>query len=299
MSVLALLLLELPTEAKRQEPIKMMKIGEETFTLETGETFVKAQEFLSKQQFEKASALLKQFLVNYPNSIAGHYKYAYALLQQEKFSEALEQAKLCTELKPTFFGGWALLGEASMKLKLDAQAKAAYQKALEIQPTGENADIIREHLADMTSQNEAVVAEAATAAANKQIEEQNRSIMKMNQALALCDKANEFSKQKQFEPGLSVCREALKAAPDSDQVKENVVGFLNNYAADCVQKQNLKQAEDLLKEALALQSKSGISTQLQMTTLRNYSNLLNFAGRKDEAKQIDQQMNTLSSSNAR
>ena len=283
MSALTLLCLQLPAEAKQQQPTKMIKIGDEIVSLEAGNAFIKVQELVNDKQFEQASALLKQFLESHPNSSAAHYKYGFVLLQQGKDSEALEQAKRCTELKPNFFGGWALLGEASMNLKLEDQAKEAYQKALAIQSTGENADILREHLNEMTGQKEVA---AGVTEEDKQVAEQNRAITKLNHALTLCDRANELLKQKQFEQGLQLCRDALKTAPDSAQIKENVVVYLNNYAADCVQKQNLKQAEELLKEALALQSQGGITPQSQRTTLNNYSALLKYLGRNDEAKQI-------------
>jgi tetratricopeptide (TPR) repeat protein len=290
LSALTSLCLQPPAEAKQQQPTKMMKIGEEIVSIEAGNAFIKVQGLLNNKQFEQASALLTQFLESYPNSSAALYKYGFVLLQQGKDSEALAQAKRCTELKPNFFGGWALLGEASMNLKLEDQAKEAYQKALAIQSTGENADIIREHLNEMTRQKEVAIGAAEE---NEKVAVQNRVIMKLNSALALCDRANALLKEKQFEQGFQVCRDALKAAPDSAQIKENVVVYLNNYAADCVQKQNLKQAEALMKEALALQSNGDITPQSQKTTLRNYSALLKYLGRNDEAKQIDEQMKTV------
>ena len=291
--VLSILFLQLPAEAKQQRPTKMMKIGEEIVSVEAGDIFFNAQALVTKKQFEPAAALLKQFLVSYPNSSAARYKYGYVLLSLGQDSEALEQAKLCTKLKPSFFGGWALLGEAFMNLKQEDQAREAYQKALTIQSTGENADIIREHLNDMTEMAKQKEAEAATVAVNSKVVAQNQVIMNLNKALALCDQANALIKQGQFDQGLQACREALKAAPDSAQVKENVVVYLNNYAANCVQKQDLKQAEDLMKEALVLQAKGGITPQSQKTTLRNYSALLKFLGRNDEAKQFEEKLNSI------
>lgn len=290
LSALTLLLLRTPAEAKQAPPRKMIKIGDEIVSQEAGNAFLKVQEFLNNKQFDQASALLKQFLESYPNSCAAHYKYGFVLLQQGKDSEALEQAKRCTEIKPQFFGGWALLGESSMNLKLEDQAKDAYRKALAIQSTGENAEIIREHLSEMASQKKI---DPGATEVDKQVTEQNRVIIKQNQALALCDRANELLKKKEFEQGLQACHEALKAAPDSAEIKENVVAYLNNYAADCVQKQKLEQAEALMKEALALQAKGGVTAQSQRTTLKNYSALLNFLGRNDEAKQLDEQMKTV------
>lgn len=292
LAALPILLWQPSSAAKKQpqQPTRMTKLGDEVISLEAGELFAKAQEAINSRQLEQAAGLLKQFLESYPNSNSGHYKYAYVLLQQGKSSDALEHARYCTKNKPTFFGGWALLGEASENLKLEAQAKDAYQKALAIQSTGENADIIREHLNDMTKQSDEVV---AMATANKQINQKNQEITNLNQALALCDQANALQKQGQFAPGLQTCRDALKKAPESAQVKENVVVYLNNYAADCVQKQDLKQAEELMKEALAVQSKGGVSANSQRTTLRNYSALLKFQERNDEAKQIEAKLSAL------
>lgn len=279
-------------EGKQQpQATRMSKIGDEVVSIEAGEIFFKAQECITNKQFDQAATLFKKFLESYPNSSVGHYKLGFALLQQGKDAAALEEAKRSTELKPTFFGGWALVGEACVNLKLEDQARTAYQKALAIQPTGENADIIREHLSDMDKDRDEALATAAIAEQNKQVNAQNRVIMSLNNALALCDQANALVKQGQFEQGIQTCRNALKAAPDSAQVKENVVACLNNYAADCVQKQNLKQAEELMKEAMALQAKGGVSAQSQKTTLRNYSALLKFQGRNEEAKQLEEKMN--------
>jgi len=289
LSLVSLLCITSFAEAKRQQaqPKQMMKIGDEVVSLEAGQAFVKAQQLLSDKQFEQASEVLKGALETNPNSAALRYKYGFSFLQQGKNTEALEQAKRCTELAPKFFGGWALLGETSVNLHLDDQAKAAYQQALGIQSTGENADIIREHLSDLSGQNQPAPVETAE---DKQVADQNRGIMKLNRALSLCDKANDFAKQKQFEQGLQTSRNALKIAPESAEVKENAVIFLNNYAADCVQKQNLKQAETLMKEALALQTNGGVTSQSKMTTLKNYLALLKFLGRAGEATQIEAQM---------
>ncbi|MBX9569606.1 MAG: tetratricopeptide repeat protein [Candidatus Obscuribacterales bacterium] len=292
--VILLTLLQLPLGAKQKQPTRMMKIGDEVVSIDAGEAFFKAQENLTNRQFDQAAEKIKQFLASYPNSSAGRYKYGFILLQQGKDTEALEQAKLCTKLKPTFFGGWALMGEACMNLKLEDQAKEAYQKALAIQPTGENADIIRENLADMSKQQEV---SATTAVQEKQVTAQNQVITTLNNALALCDRANQLGKQGQYEQGRQACHDALKAAPDSTQVKENVVIYLNNYAANCVQNQNLKQAEELMKESLSLQAKGGISLQSQKTTLKNYSTLLKFLGRNDEAKPLDEKLSSIGTSN--
>ena len=281
------------TEAgKKQQqqpaPKPMMKIGDEIVSVEAGNTFVKAQELMNSSQFDQAGLLLKQFLESYPDSTAAHYKYGFALLQQGKNVEAFEQATRCTQLKPNFFGGWALLGEASENLKFNEQAKVAYAKALAIQSTGENADIIREHLNDLSKSKEDVKPTATRA--EQEVAAQNRAIMKLNKGLSLCNQANDLLKQKQFEPGLQKCRSALRIAPDSEQVRENVVVYLNNYGADCVQKQNLTQAEALMKEAIALQTKGGCTVATQMTTFRNYTALLKFVGRNDEARKIEEQM---------
>lgn len=283
---------QLPSKAaKQRQPQKqMMKIGEDTVSLETGKTFVKAQDLLNNKHVAEAAELLKQVVESEPNSAAARYKYGFALLLQGKYTDALDQAKKCTELSPKFFGGWALLGESSINLNLDTQAKAAYEKALEIQPDGENSEIIREHLNDLTTKKETVASEPAE---DPLVAAQNRNIMKLNKALALCDQANNNLKQKQFEQGLQKCRNALTIAPDASQVKENFVVYMNNYAADCVQKQNLKQAEALMKEALAIQAKGDITAQSRITTLKNYSALLNFLGRTSEAKQIEAQMKSI------
>lgn len=278
---------------EQQTPGKeMMRIGDEIVSPEAGKLFVKAQEYLDNNQFEDASKILKQFLSTYPNSSAGHYKYGYALLQEGKNSEAMEQAKRCTKLNAGFSGGWALLGEAAMNLKLKQEAINAYEKALAIQSSGENAEVIREHLSELRKPEQGVSDD--TVEKNREIVRQNDAIMKVNRALSLCDEANALAKQKQFEAGLQKCREAMKMQPDSAQVKENFATYLNNYASDCVQQENLKQAELLMKEAVVLlQSSGGVSRSTRLTTLKNYAALLKFLGQDADAKQIEAQMQAL------
>jgi tetratricopeptide (TPR) repeat protein len=279
----------MPVDAQRQKGMQMMKIGDEVVSVKTGQMFVRAQEFISNGQWDHAACLLKTFLEAQPQSSAAHYKYGFVLLQQGKNTEALEHAKTCVKLSPAFFGGWSLLGEASMNLKLDAQAKEAYEKALTIQPGGENAEIIRERLKELAGQNE----QPTQYIEDPQISEQNRKNMMVNEALSLCDKAKEHLKQKQFDQGLQECREALKIAPGSSEIKENFVVYLNNYAAVCVQTQNLKRAEELMQEAISFQAPGDITLQTRLTALKNYAALLNFLNRPGEAEKIDAEMKSL------
>lgn len=275
-----------PGSAKVQKQKTMMKIGNEVVSLESGQIFVQAQELLTNKQYDQAADLLKSFLKKEPKSVAAHYKYAYVLLQQEKNSEALEEAKQCVQLAPTFSDGWALLGEACLNLQLIDQAKDAYQKALAIQAAGENAEIIKERLSELATPS-------APSTPTSENSEENRNTMRLNQSLALCDKAMEHLKQKQFEAGLQECRDALKLSPGANQIKENMVVYLNNYAAACIQNEDLKQAEALMKEAISFQEQGGITTQSRLTTLKNYSALLKYLNRAEEANKIDAQMKSI------
>jgi tetratricopeptide (TPR) repeat protein len=114
--------------------------------------------------------------------------------------------------------------------------------------------------------------------------------MKTNRALSLCDEANVLLKQKQFEPGLQKCREAMKIDTNSAQVRDNFAAYLNNYASDCVQQQDLKHAEELIKEAVSLESTPGVAAGTRLTSLKNYAALLKFQGRDAEAKDIEAKM---------
>ncbi len=281
-----------PLHAKQQQQKQMMKIGDEIVSMEAGRAFVRAQELISSKNYEEAASVLKSAMQLEPNSAPIRYKYSYVLLQQGNDSLASEQAKKCIELSPNFSGGWALLGEASMNLNLKPQAIEAYQKALAIEPGGENADIIREHIQELQGEGQDAPMEMVS---DPTISEQNRINMRVNRALALCSSATDHAGQKQFEVGLKECREALTIAPNSDRIKENFVVYLNNYAANCVQNQNVKQAEALMTEAITFQNKGGVTSQSQLTTLKNYRALLNFLGRVEEAKKIDVQMKSLSS----
>lgn len=280
----------LPAFAKQVPQKEMMRIGDEVVSLESGKIFVKAQECIDHNQFDQAAELLKNFLSTYPKSPSAHYKYGFVLLQQDKNAEALEQAKLCTEAAPQLFSGWALLGEAAANLKQLPQAKEAYQKALSIQASGENADIVREHLSELNSPSKEA---ASVMVEDPELVRKNKEIMKTNKAISLCNESSEMLKQKQFEQALANCRQAYAIEPELDSVKEHLVVVLNDYASDCVQKENLKQAESLTKEAVSILSKGGVSTASSFTTLKNYAALLKFLGREDEAKQVEAQMKSL------
>lgn len=287
-SLIALLCWQWPADAAKQK--RMMKIGEEVVTLQTGQLFTDAQQAISNKQFDKAEALLKTFLQTRPDSAAVRYKLGFVLLQQGKNAEALEQAKRCVESAPNSVNGWSILGESSLNLGQNEQAEQAYRKALAIQSTGENADIIRERLDELSGKQQEP---ALTMVKDPKIDEENRKIMQLNAALARCTKASDLFKQGQFEQGLQECRDAFKSVQD-DRIAENYAAYLNNYAAQCVQKQDLAHAETLMKEAVALQSRAGVSKQSRLTTLKNYSALLTFLNRADEAKQLQAQLTSLS-----
>ncbi len=281
--------------AKQKQPQQrqMMKIGDEIVTDEVGKSFVRAQQLIGSKDYQQAESILATIAQQSPKSSFIQFKYGFVLLKLRKFQDALSQAKKCVEIAPNFAGGWSLLGEASMELNLDDQAKEAYKKALAIEPNGENADIIKDNLKDLENP-QAQQPAPETVAANEEINNQNRIALKLNRALSLCDSAAAHGAQKQFDKGIMECREAIKIAPDSDQIKENFVAFLNNYAADCIQQQKVPQAEALMKEAIAFQNRGGVSMKLRLTTLKNYLALLNFQGRSQEAKQVELQMKSVS-----
>lgn len=282
-----------PFEKKQKQQVKyMMKIGDDTVSTEIGQSFARAQELISSQKYAEAEALLQSIVQQAPKLVPVHYKYGFALLQQSKYQETVDQAKICIQLAPNFVGGYSLMGEASEGLKQTEQALAAYKKALSLQPSGENADIIKEHISDLENPQPDVEPEVVDLNADK-----NRESMKLNQAFALCNSAKQLFAQRKFADGMQDCRDALKMAPQSDVVRETFLGSLNNYAADCVQRQQMKEAETLMKEAVTFQGQGGVTQKTRMTTLKNYYGLLNFLGRSDEAKVIDAQLKSISSTN--
>jgi len=280
-------------EKKKKQQVKyMMKIGNDTVSTEIGQSFTRAQELISSQKYAEAETLLQSIVQQAPNLASAHYKYGFALLQQSKFQETIEQAKKCIQLAPNFVGGYSLMGEASEGLNQNDEALSAFKKALSLQPTGENAEIIKEHISDLENPQPDQEPEVVDLNADK-----NRESMKLNQAFDLCNRAKQLFAQKKFADGLQSCRDALKIAPDNDVVRETFLGSLNNYAADCVQHQQMKEAEALMKEAVAFQSQGGVTQKTRMTTLKNYSGLLNFLGRADEAKAIEAQMKSAGATN--
>lgn len=282
-----------PCEAKQQVQMKQMfKIGDDIVSVEAGQAFSSAQKLIDSRNYSEAATVLKSLLDKEPNLASAHYKYGFVLLQLSKDAEAQAEAKTCTALAPTFFGGWALLGESSANLKQNDLAITSYMKALELQPTGENADIVRENLQEL--QNPPVADAAENAAEVETVNAQNNANMKINRAFKLCNNATDLFAQKKYEEGLQDCRDALTIAPDSDQVKESFVIYLNNYAADCIHKEDLKHAEALMTEAISFQKKGGVTASSCLTTLTNYERLLRFQGRTDEAQAIMAQIKSIS-----
>lgn len=270
-----------------KEGKQMMKIGDEVVSLETGAIYTAAQKAISSGQFAGAEPLLENFLAKQPKSKAGRYKYAFVLIQQNKNKEALEQAKRCTELDPQFVGGWALLGESYLNLDLKDEAERAFKKALALEPEGENASLMRERLEELASDSESRnQSQSRSELVPSAMSDENRKIASVNEALLLCNKANEYLKQKQYELGLEQCRLALKKAPDCDRIRENYAVYLNNYAAACVNNNELMQAEKLMKESISFQSGGGVSVDCRRTTLKNYRALLNFLNRPEEARAL-------------
>jgi|GEM_PF-1488013 Putative Zn-dependent protease, contains TPR repeats len=280
-------------EKKQKQQVKyMMKIGNDTVSTELGQSFARAQELMASQKYAEAETLLQSIVQKAPNLSSVHYKYGFALLQQNKFQETVEQAKICIQLAPNFVGGYSLMGEASEGLNQKEDALTAFKKALALNPSGENAEIIKEHISDLENPQPEPEPEVVDLNADK-----NKESMKLNQAYAKCNRAKQFFAQRKFADGMQDCRDALTIAPDNDVVRETFLGSLNNYAADCVQHQQIKEAETLMKEAVAFQSQGGVTQKTRMTTLKNYSGLLNFLGRTDEAKKIEAQLNSISATN--
>ncbi len=280
-----------PLQAKDKQPKQMMKIGDEVVSLEIGNAFARAQQHISRKEYDQASEILKSLVESAPNLAPIRYKYGFALLQQGKDGDALTQARKCTEILPSFAEGWSLVGEASINLHKDEEAKAAFEKSLALEPKGDNADVVRDRLNELSGKiNDAPVEMAS----DPKINEQNRANMKINQALTLCSNATKLFGQKQFEEGLQACRDALKIAPDATIVKESFVTYLNNYAAVRVGQQKLDQAEGLMKQAIAFQKEGGVPTNTQLTTLTNYKRLLDFTGRTAEATKVETQIRSLS-----
>lgn len=288
--------LALPCAAKQQQRVEMkqmFKIGDDIVSVEAGQAFSKAQQLIDSRNYAEAVTVLKALIEKEPNLASAHYKLGFVLLQLSKDAEAQAEAKTCTGLAPTFFGGWALLGESSANLKQTDLAITSYMKALELQPTGENADIVRENLQELQNPPANSADAIETAAENETFNAQNKENMRINRAFSLCNQASDLFSQKKYEDGLQACRDALTIAPESNQVKESFAVYLNNYAADCIQKEDVKHAETLMKEAIAFQKKGGVTASTCLTTLTNYERLLRFQGRTDEAQTILAQIKSL------
>ena len=117
--------------------------------------------------------------------------------------------------------------------------------------------------------------------------------MRINRALSLCDEATKLFSAGSYPAGMTKYRDALRLAPQDDTIKENFIVGLNNYSAFCVQHQQLKKAEELLREAIDFQKSNKTNPSRLYTTMKNYQALLSFTGRVDEAKLVKSEMERL------
>ncbi|MGX5201651.1 tetratricopeptide repeat protein [Aliikangiella sp. IMCC44632] len=89
---------------------------------------------LSKQQFDQAIASLKSLKLKFPQSSGPHYRLARIYMHQSDFAAAVEESQSCINVTPNNYYCFELQGLALREQGQFAQAKAAYQKAIEIYP---------------------------------------------------------------------------------------------------------------------------------------------------------------------
>lgn len=277
--------------AEKVQQKQMMRIGDKLVSMEMGQSFLQAQRLIDGKQFDEASNVLHSLVEQAPDMAAFHYKLAFVLKQQGKLAEAQSEAQKCIDIDSNFVGGWSVLGESLLDQKEPAKALIAFKKALELQPSGENTEIIKEYIEEI--ENPPADDSAEVEAQNAEIAKTNNQSMRINRALSLCDEATKLFSAGSYPAGMTKYRDALRLAPQDDTIKENFIVGLNNYSAFCVQHQQLKKAEELLREAIDFQKSNKTNPSRLYTTMKNYQALLSFTGRVDEAKLVKSEMERL------
>ena len=69
-----------------------------------------------------------------PFGPAARYAAGFAYANLGRLDEAAEQARMAVEMDPNYFAAWVLLGDLRVAKGDPAEARAAYQEALRIQP---------------------------------------------------------------------------------------------------------------------------------------------------------------------
>jgi len=101
----------------------------------------KGNQHFSKQEWEKAIEEYTKAIECNPNGNGAHTYFSNrsaCFAEQQKYEEALDDAKQCIKLKPDFGKGYSRLGLAYFKLDNLGEAKKAYQQGLKIEPNNES-----------------------------------------------------------------------------------------------------------------------------------------------------------------
>ena len=80
------------------------------------------------------------------STAAAHTGYARALYDADRSEEALREAKAAIEEDARYAPAWLMLGEINQAQGRKAQARAAYERFLQLSPRGEEARAVREIL---------------------------------------------------------------------------------------------------------------------------------------------------------
>jgi cytochrome c-type biogenesis protein CcmH/NrfG len=105
-----------------------------------------AEKKYERGDFSGAVAEFRRSLAAQPTPV-GFVGLARALYDSNQTAEALRALESAQKLDPGYASSWLLLGEIRQGEGKVAQAKAAYQRFLQLQPTGEQARAVREIIA--------------------------------------------------------------------------------------------------------------------------------------------------------
>lgn len=115
-------------------------------TPEANHELARGAQALERRDFDHAVHHFDRAIGMDPNFAEAFNQRGIALFLQEKYEESIPDCRRAVERMPAHFGAWAGLGHCYAHLGRLEEAKAAYEKALEINP---HLDCVREMVTEL------------------------------------------------------------------------------------------------------------------------------------------------------
>ncbi|MBM3320086.1 MAG: tetratricopeptide repeat protein [Candidatus Eisenbacteria bacterium] len=108
--------------------------------------------YLGRGEAEQAISYFRMYVEAAPDEANAHDSMGEGLLAAGRFEEAAREYEMAVSIDPSFANSYFMLGRARTELKDTAGAIAAYERFLELSPTGAQADQARAALEELRAQ---------------------------------------------------------------------------------------------------------------------------------------------------